>query len=517
MKAEQLRKSILQLAIQGKLVPQDPNDEPASVLLERIRAEKQRLIKEGKIKKDKNDSVIFKGDDNRHYEKVGSQVKDITDDLPFEIPDSWAWTKFLQIVSFELGKTPDRHTDKFWSNGIYPWFAISDLQEISIVSSTKEKISAVALKEKFAGKLVPQGTLLMSFKLTVGRTSILGVDAVHNEAIISVFPIIADKDATRNFLFNTLSLIVEYVETTDAIKGATLNSSKLSSMFVPLPPLAEQIRIVNEIKKFEPLIAEYDKLEQQATKLDDEIYDKLKKSILQYAIQGKLVPQDPNDEPASVLLERIRAEKKAKLGKKYVDSCIYKGDDNCYYEKVGETVTNISDEIPFDLPENWAWIRLRYVIDFSKNDTIIAGQIDPSSWVLDLEDIEKDSGRVLQKKAMRETQSKSDKHSFYKGNVLYSKLRPYLNKVIVADDDGYCTTEILAFDFGQYITAQYAQIYLMSPYFVDYAMAGAYGVKMPRIGSTRGNAALMPIPPFNEQIRIVERYNIICKKLKDED
>ena len=173
--------------------------------------------------------------------------------------------------------------------------------------------------------------------------------------------------------------------------------------------------------------------------------------------------------------------------------------------------------MPFDLPENWEWIRLGYVIDFSKSDTITASQIDPSSWVLDLEDIEKDSGRVLQKKAMRETQSKSDKHSFYKGNVLYSKLRPYLNKVIVADDDGYCTTEILAFDFGQHIVAQYAQIYLMSPYFVDYAMAGAYGVKMPCIGSTRGNAALMPIPPFNEQIRIVERYNIICKKLKDED
>ena len=455
--------------------------------------------------------------DNRYYEKVGSEVKDITNDLPFEIPDSWAWARFSQIVSFELGKTPDRHTDKFWSNGRYPWFAISDLQERSIVSSTKEKISAVALKEKFAGKLVPQGTLLMSFKLTVGRTSILGVDAVHNEAIISVFPIIADKDTTRNFLFNTLSLIVEYVETTDAIKGATLNSSKLSSMLVPLPPLAEQIRIVNEIKKFEPLIAEYDKLEQQATKLDDEIYDKLKKSILQYAIQGKLIPQDPNDEPASVLLERIRAEKKAKLGKKYVDSYIYKGDDNCYYEKVGETVTNISDEMPFELPENWAWIRLGYIIDFSKSDTITASQIDPSSWVLDLEDIEKDSGRLLQKKAMRETQSKSDKHSFYKGNVLYSKLRPYLNKVIVADDDGYCTTEILAFDFGQYITAQYAQIYLMSPYFVDYAMAGAYGVKMPCIGSIRGNAALMPIPPLNEQIRIVEWYNTICKQLKDED
>lgn len=516
MKAEQLRKSILQLAIQGKLVPQDPNDEPASVLLERIREEKQRLIKEGKIKKDKIDSFIYKGEDNRYYEKVSSEVKDITDDLPFEIPDTWVWTRFSQIVSFGLGKTPDRHTDKFWSSGIYPWFAISDLQEKATVYSTKEKISATALKEKFSGKLIPQGTLLMSFKLTVGRTSILGIDAVHNEAIISVFPIIPDNDATRNFLFNTLSLIVSYVETTDAIKGATLNSSKISSMFVPFPPLAEQIRIVKEIEKFEPLIAEYDKLEQQATKLDDEIYDKLKKSILQYAIQGKLVPQDPNDEPASVLLKRIRAEKKAKLGKKYVGSYIYKGDDNCYYEKIGETVTNISDEIPFELPENWAWIRLGYIIDFSKSDTVIAIQIDPSSWVLDLEDIEKDSGRLLQKKTMSESQSKSDKHSFSKGNVLYSKLRPYLNKVLVADEDGYCTTEILAFDFGHYIAAQYAQIYLMSPYFVDYAMAGSYGVKMPRIGSVRGNAALMPIPPFNEQRRIVERYNTICKQLKDE-
>lgn len=158
-----------------------------------------------------------------------------------------------------------------------------------------------------------------------------------------------------------------------------------------------------------------------------------------------------------------------------------------------------------------------YIIDFSKSDTVIAIQINPSSWVLDLEDIEKDSGRLLQKKTMSETQSKSDKHSFFKGNVLYSKLRPYLNKVIVADDDGYCTTEILAFDFGHYIAAQYAQIYLMSPYFVDYAMAGSYGVKMPRIGSVRGNNALMPIPPYYEQIRIIDQYNFICVKLKDED
>ena len=517
MKAEQLRKSILQLAIQGKLVPQDSNDESASVLLERIRAEKQQLIKEGKIKKDKNDSVIFKGDDNRYYEKVGSEVKDITDDLPFEIPDSWAWTKFLQIVSFELGKTPDRHTDKFWSNGRYPWFAISDLQERSIVSSTKEKISAVALKEKFAGKLVPQGTLLMSFKLTVGRTSILGVDAVHNEAIISVFPIIADKDATRNFLFNTLSLIVEYVETTDAIKGATLNSSKLSSMFVPLPPLAEQIRIVNEIKKFEPLIAEYDKLEQQATKLDDEIYDKLKKSILQYAIQGKLVPQDPNDEPASVLLERIRAEKKAKLGKKFVDSFIYKGDDNCYYEKVKDSVKEISEEIPFEIPESWRWIRVDNLfqhntgkaLNSSNSQGVLHPYITTSNvyWgYFNLEHV----------KEMAFTKDEFAKCSIVPGDLLVCEGGDVGRAAIWDKDIPMCIQNHIH-RLRTYYPVCTAFYYFVFFVYKSIGLIGGKGIGIQGLSSSALGKLIFPLPPLAEQERIIKQVAIILNKLKDED
>ena len=261
-------------------------------------------------------------------------------------------------MNFALGKTPDRHTDKYWNNGVYPWFSIADMQDKKIIETAKEKISTIALSEKFNNMFSPKGTLLMSFKLTVGRTSILGVDAVHNEAIISIFPYVGKNNITRDYLMNTLGLLVDYVEQTDAIKGSTLNSNKLQKMFVPLPPLAEQERIVAEIEKFEPLIVEYDKLEQQATKLDGEIYDKLKKSILQYAIQGKLVPQDSNDESASVLLERIRAEKKAQLGKKYVESYIYKGDDNCYYEHINGKDVDITEEIPYDLPTGWAWSRL---------------------------------------------------------------------------------------------------------------------------------------------------------------
>ena len=519
MKAEQLRKSILQLAIQGKLVPQDPNDEPASVLLERIHAEKQRLIKEGKIKKDKNDSVIFKGDDNRYYEKVGSEVKDITNDLPFEIPDSWAWARFSQIVSFELGKTPDRHTDKFWSNGRYPWFAISDLQERSIVSSTKEKISAVALKEKFAGKLVPQGTLLMSFKLTVGRTSILGVDAVHNEAIISVFPIIADKDTTRNFLFNTLSLIVEYVETTDAIKGATLNSSKLSSMLVPLPPLAEQIRIVNEIKKFEPLIAEYDKLEQQATKLDDEIYDKLKKSILQYAIQGKLIPQDPNDEPASVLLERIRAEKKAKLGKKYVDSYIYKGDDNCYYEHIAGRAQDELVEVPFDIPYGWSWCRLAIFAQ------VLGGKRIPAGRQLTNEN----TGHYYIKVSdMKENTVCLDKLQFVPTDIYPTISRYIINKedvyITVAGTIGRVGTIPNELD-GANLTENADRIVideidqhwlvkcLLSDVIQEQIKKATTKVGQPKLAIARIEKFLIPLPPLAEQKRIVAKINEIFAML----
>ena len=516
MKAEQLRKSILQLAIQGKLVPQDPNDEPASVLLERIRAEKQRLIKEGKIKKDKNDSVIFKGDDNRHYEKVGSEVKDITDDLPFEIPDNWVWTRFSQIASFELGKTPDRHTDKFWNNGIYPWFAISDLQERSTVFSTKEKISATALKEKFAGKLVPQGTLLMSFKLTVGRTSILGVDAVHNEAIISVFPIIPDKDATRNFLFNLLPLIVEYVETTDAIKGATLNSSKLSSMLVPFPPLTEQIRIVAEIEKFEPLIAEYDKLEQQATKLDEEIYDKLKKSILQYAIQGKLVPQDPNDEPASVLLEHIRAEKKAKLGKKYVDSYIYKGDDNCYYEKVKNSVKEISEEIPFEIPGSWRWIRADNLFQHNTgkalNSSNSQGILHPYITTSNVYWGHFSLDRV---KEMPFTKDEFAKCSIVPGDLLVCEGGDVGRAAIWEKDIPMCIQNHIH-RLRAYYPVCTAFYYFAFFVYKSIGLIGGKGIGIQGLSSGALGKLIFPLPPLAEQERIVKQVAIILEKLKDE-
>ncbi len=520
MKAEQLRKSILQLAIQGKLVPQDPADEPASVLLERIRTEKQRLIKEGKIKKDKGDSVIFKGDDNCYYEKTGSEVKNITDEIPFDIPDSWCWVRFPHIVNFALGKTPDRHTDKYWNNGVYPWFSIADMQDKKIIETAKEKISTIALSEKFNNMFSPKGTLLMSFKLTVGRTSILGVDAVHNEAIISIFPYVSKNNITRDYLMNTLGLLVDYVKQTDAIKGSTLNSNKLQKMFVPFPPLAEQERIVSEIEKFEPLIAEYDKLEQQATKLDGEIYDTLKKSILQYAIQGKLVPQDSNDEPAAVLLERIRAEKKAQLGKKYVESYIYKGDDNCYYEHINGKDVDINEEIPYDLPDSWSYVRFN---DITK--IITCGYAATPHYV-------ENGMPFLSAKNVKPYNFKPQNYKKISYD-LYAKLtnknKPEFNDILmtrVGAGIGEACIIDKQIDFAIYVSltliklrdivlSRFVLHWLNSPFGISTALKNIYGRD-----SSQGNLNvdnvrnyLFPLPPLAEQKRIVDKIDEIFAKL----
>ena len=368
MKAEQLRKSILQLAIQGKLVPQDPADEPASVLLERIRAEKQSLIKQGKIKKDKGDSVIFKGDDNCYYEKTGSEVKNITDEIPFDIPDSWCWTRLGNLITIISGVSYDKKD--VCNNGIRILRG-GNVNDLKITTFPED----VFLPEKYhdTDKQIRKNDIIVvastGSKTVIGKAGYVDVDVFNTQIgafLRIVRPLLGIIAPYLKLIFAT-EYYREHIRTQS--QGTNINNVKaeyITEFRIPFPPLAEQERIVAEIEKFEPLIAEYDKLEQQATKLDGEIYDKLKKSILQHAIQGKLVPQNSNDEPASVLLERIRAEKKAQLGKKYVDSYIYKGDDNCYYEHINGKDVDITEELLIDIPDNWQWRRIENLFFVTK-------------------------------------------------------------------------------------------------------------------------------------------------------
>ena len=380
MTAQQLKNSILQMAVQGKLVPQDPNDEPASVLLERIRAEKERLIKEKKIKREKNPSVIFKGADNTPYEKIGDEVYPV--DTPFDIPDSWEWVRFKDLVDYSMGKTPPRKETEYWSNGTLPWVSIADLVADGTVTATKECVNSFAAENTFKGKISKAGTLLMSFKLTVGKVSILGIDAFHNEAIISIYPFVDPDKITTMFLFATLPLLSQSGDTKSAIKGNTLNSDSLDALLIPLPPIMEQKRIFDKLHELTTPLLDYGAAEQKVTELNVNFPERLKKSILQEAVQGKLVPQDPSDEPAEALLERIRAEKQrlikeGKIKKDKHESVIFRR-DNSHYEKRGSEEACIDEEIPFEIPENWAWARLSSFGVFSSGKT--PSMSNPQFW-----------------------------------------------------------------------------------------------------------------------------------------
>ena len=495
MKAEQLRKSILQLAIQGKLVPQDPADEPASVLLERIRAEKQRLIKEGKIKKDKGDSVIFKGDDNCYYEKTGSEVKNITDEIDFDLPDGWEYIR-LSTVCW-LGDT------KKTSGETLPYLDAKTLRGKTDIAYLNE------------GKVVDCETKVI---LVDGENSGEVFNVPFRGYMGSTFKILG---ASKEFNIHYLNTILDFYKDVfrDSKIGAAiphLNKSLFKSLIIGLPPLAEQERIVSEIEKFEPLIAEYDKLEQQATKLDGEIYDKLKKSILQYAIQGKLVPQDSNDKPAAVLLERIRAEKKAQLGKKYVESYIYKGDDNCYYEKVSSETKNITDEIPFDIPDPWGWARVDTLFQHNTGKALNSANTKGNyREYITTSNLYWNYFKLDSLKKMLFTDEEIDKCSLKKGDLLVCEGGDIGRAAIWNYDIPMCIQNHIH-KLRAYSAVETKFYYCVLYLYKQLGIIGGKGIGIQGLSTKALGRIIFPVPPLAEQKRIIEQINDFFCKLKDE-
>ena len=315
---------------------------------------------------------------------------------------------------------------------------------------------------------------------------------------------------TLNKTFLCLMMQTEYVQKqfkhkTYQVAMPKLGLERILTTLIPICSTSTQNRIckaVNDASIYIEIISEnYQGLSDTITAA--------KSKILDLAIRGKLVPQNPEDEPASVLLERIRAEKEelirqGKIKRDKKESVIFKGEDNSYYVRAGEQVEDICAWELEDLPLSWGICTLGEICDYGSCTNVETDQISDNEWILDLEDIEKDSGKILCKAQKLERNAVSTKHKFSKGQVLYSKLRPYLNKVVLADEDGYCTSEILPLDFSDIIAPAYARYYLMSPTFLKYADRCSYGVKMPRLSTSDGKKAVFTVPPINEQYRIVE-------------
>lgn len=230
----------------------------------------------------------------------------------------------------------------------------------------------------------------------------------------------------------------------------------------------------------------------------------LRKAILQAAITGQLISNvEGTTETGKQLLDKIIEERNNKLLADWGEAL----KKNPKVKKPAPVVASEidEDEIPFEIPENWCWCRLGDLVPFGQCENADPNDIKEDAWILDLEDIEKNSGKILQFKTKKEVDSKSTKHIFRKDYVLYSKLRPYLNKCVIAPKDGYCTSEILPLDFGKHVFNKYAQKFLMSPYFVDYTDSLSFGVKMPRLGTEDGKKALVPLPPLSVQNAIVAK------------
>ena len=518
MKAEQLRKSILQLAIQGKLVPQDPADEPASVLLERIRAEKQRLIKEGKIKKDKGDSVIFKGDDNCYYEKTGSEVKNITDEIPFDIPDSWCWTRLGNLITIISGVSYDKKD--VCNNGIRILRG-GNVNDLKITTFPED----VFLPEKYhdTDKQIRKNDIIVvastGSKTVIGKAGYVDIDIFNTQIgafLRIVRPLLGIIAPYLKLIFAT-EYYREHIRTQS--QGTNINNVKaeyITEFRIPLPPLAEQERIVAEIEKFEPLIVEYDKLEQQATKLDGEIYDKLKKSILQYAIQGKLVPQDSNDEPAAVLLERIRAEKKAQLGKKYVESYIYKGDDNCYYEHINGKDVDITEEIPYDLPIGWIWERLRNITEIIGDGIHGTPNFDDNGKYYFINGNNLVGGKIV----LKDSTKKVNENEFLLHrkpltlNTILLSINGTLGNIAYYNNEPIILGKSACYiSLSKDISKEYVRVVLETKSFLDYAVHRATKTTIANISLNAIRTFLFPVPPLAEQKRIVEKIDEIFAKL----
>ena len=534
MTGQQLKNSILQMAVQGKLVPQDPNDEPASVLLERIRAEKEKLIKEGKIKKEKNPSVIFRGADNLPYEKIGKNAPIcIADEVPFEIPESWEWVRLKDITIKEIkrGKSPT-----YANSGNVLVFAQKCNTKAGNIDLSLTKHLDLKVLTKYPDEEYMRDNDIVINSTGNGTLGRIGVfrdsDRIDDCIIVPdshVTTVRVNAALISDYIYYALTYYQPYLEKncSGSTNQTELKPAVIANLFIPVPPYAEQRRIVQKLSDVLPLVMVYNDKETALETYNNDFPSQLKKSILQYAVQGKLVPQDPADEPASVLLERIRAEKEqliksGKIKRDKHESVIFRR-DNSYYERVDGIERCIDEEIPFEIPDSWEWVRLNSISKILNGDR---GKNYPSKSTLSstgipfISALNLDGNTVVQDEnllcmteeqynrlgngklikndivvCIRGSLGKHGRYPFEKGAIASSLtiLRPYY----------------LAESIGDYI-----MLWLDSPAFFEQIRKYDNGTAQPNLAAKSFEQFLIPLPPHSEQHRIIAKVEMFFSKLK---
>ena len=523
MTAQQLKNSILQMAVQGKLVPQDPNDEPASILLQRIKAEKQELIKAGKIKKDKKSSEIFRGATHNlpyaYCEQIGKEIRDISDEIPFEIPDSWEWVRLGSIV-YNRGQM--KPTSDFC------YVDIGSIDNKRQRLGDTENIITPDKAPSRAKKIIDVGDIIYS---TVRPY-------LHNMCIIdrqfSLQPIASTGFATMTCYSGLLNKYLfyyllapdfdNYANDTENSKGVAypaINDDRLYKALIPLPPLSEQHRIVAKIEELLPYIERYGKAEEHITALNTTFPEALKKSILQEAVQGKLVPQDPDDEPASVLLERIRVEKqkliKAGKIKKSKHESVIVTRDKIPYEIIDGKKRCIADEVPFEIPDSWCWCRWGTI-----SESIQYGYNAPA----------KENGRIKMvrisdiqdNKVLWDTvpfcdidEESIETYLLKQNDILFARTGGTVGKSYLVKEvpkDAIYAGYLIRTRYSNNLSPEYLKFFMESELYWIQLRNGTIATEQPNCnGKTLANM-LVPIPPLAEQKRIVAKIEEIMPMIE---
>ena len=505
-----LRQKILDLAIRGKLVPQDPDDEPASVLLERIRQQKQQMVKEGKLKpKDiKNDSVIFVGEDNLHYEKFADgSVKCIEDEIPFDIPGSWVWVRISSICVINPKNDLNDDTEVSFIPMPHICEGYENRHSFDIRKWSEIKTGYTHFAENDIGiaKITP---CFENRKSVVFHNLKNGAGAGTTELFI-LRPIISVEPDYLLWIAKTDDFINGGVETFSAAVGQQrVDRDFIVNYLIPLPPVNEQKSIINKINVAFSVINTVD---QNKADLANTIFY-AKSKILDLAIRGQLVPQNPDDEPASVLLERIRAEKEelikqGKLKRNKKESVIFRGEDNSYYEKMGDKVENISDEIPFELPDGWMWCRGRSCFSGMESTKPQGEFFD----YIDIDAIDNRLHRIKTAKHLPASEAPSRASRAVKtGSVLFSLVRPYLENIaLVEKTHSHCiaSTGFYVCNSNGILLPKFMFFLMISSYVVSGLNQYMKGDNSPSISKDNIESWLYPIPPMAEQ-------KAICAKLK---
>ena len=518
MNGKQLKNSILQWAIQGKLVPQDPNDEPASVLLERIREEKERLIKEKKIKRDKNASVIFRGEDNSYYEKIlaTGEVKCIDEEIPFDVPQGWEWCRLNDLALYRKGP--------FGSSLTKSMFVAKSNQSVKVYEQKNAIQKDFRLgdyyisKEKFETMqsfIVKPNDIIVSCAGTIGETYLLPLEVpvgIINQALMRVT--LFDLSMAEYWQMYFAYMLLNEAQMKGA--GSAIKNippfEYLKAVLVPVPPLSEQNRLVERYNLLLSLIAKYESEADKLNCLNLNIYDKLKKTVLQEAIQGKLVQQIAEEGTAQKLLEQIKTEKQklvkeGKLKKSALsDSIIFRGDDNKYWEKKENNVVCIDDEIPFEIPNSWNWCRLK---DIGRTETgTTPSKSHPEYFGNYIPFLS--PANILGSKIISETQGLSSI------GIEFGRVVPKnsILQVCIGGSIGKCAIVNKPATFNQQINSitpylcnvEFVHIVLQSEYFRLAIMDKATGTATPIINRGNWETLLFPLPPLKEQLRIIEKY-----------